>query len=124
MCAMALNSDQNCYMDTGATNHMSYNTSNISSYVNNSCLKHIVVGSEFQISISTMGKTTLKPPCPQLHLSNILGATHFIKILFYVNRLTTDNPIVINFDQSGFLVKDFRPRFMSSYVTTLGIYTH
>lgn len=108
--AMSLNQDQNWYMDTGATSHMSHTPGILSSYVNNCSLRPIVVGNGSQIQTSGLGHSTLPPPFPPLKLPNILISPSLIKNLLSVRRLTTDNDISIEFDRFGFLVKDFQTR--------------
>ncbi|KAD5508144.1 hypothetical protein E3N88_15847 [Mikania micrantha] len=110
MHTMTLNPDQNWYLDTGATNHMSHSTGSLSHYLNNSVHNSIVVGNGYQIPITGTGSTTLPPPFPPLHLNKILVAPHLIKNLLSVRRLTTDNKISIEFDPFGFLVKDYQTR--------------
>jgi hypothetical protein len=89
---------------------MSNTTGNISNYFNNGIQNHIVVGNGSQIPIHGTGHTTLQPPYPPLKLTNILHAPKLIKNLLSVRRLTTDNPISIEFDRFGFLVKDYQTR--------------
>ncbi|KAJ9541710.1 LOW QUALITY PROTEIN: hypothetical protein OSB04_028216 [Centaurea solstitialis] len=64
MHTMTLNPDQNWYLDSGATNHMSNTTGNISNYFNNGIQNNIVVGEGSQIPIHGTGHTTLQPPYP------------------------------------------------------------
>lgn len=107
---MTLNPDQNWYLDTGATNHMTHSTGTLSSYINNSIPNHIVVGNGFKIPINGTGHTTLSPPLPPFKINNALVAPHLIKNLLSVRRLTTDNHIAIEFDPFGFLVKDLQTK--------------
>nr|KAJ0188167.1 hypothetical protein LSAT_V11C900456030 [Lactuca sativa] len=107
---MTLNPDQNWYLDTGATNHMTHSIGTLSSYINNSIPNHIVIGNGFKIPINGTGHTTLSPPLPPLKINNALVAPHLIKNLLSVRRLTTDNHIAIEFDPFGFLVKDLQTK--------------
>ncbi|KAD2394048.1 hypothetical protein E3N88_41025 [Mikania micrantha] len=102
--------DQNWYMDSGATSHMTNTSGNLSSYDNKSIFRNIVVGNGAQIPIQGTGNQTLPKPYPPLHLTNVLHVPHLIKNLLSVRRLTTDNNITIEFDPYGFDVKDFRTR--------------
>ncbi|KAD4179985.1 hypothetical protein E3N88_28576 [Mikania micrantha] len=110
MHTMTLNLDQNWYLDTRATNHMSHSTGNLSHYLKNSLQNFIVVGNGYQIPIQGTGYTTLPPPHPPLHLNKIRVAPKLIKSLLSVRRLTTDKNISIEFDPFGFLVKDYQTR--------------
>ena len=53
--------DTNWYMDTGATNHMTSFSGDLSSYFNLSSRTYIVVGSEDQVLIHGHGHTPLNP---------------------------------------------------------------
>lgn len=106
---MSLNPpDNNWYMDTGATSHMTNNSGTISSHFNNNTLNDITVGDSSRIPIHGSGHTILKSPFPPLKLNNILYSPHLIKNLLSVRRFTTDNQVSIEFDAFGFLVKDYR----------------
>lgn len=72
--------DQNWYMDTGATSHMTATSGNLSSYFNMSKNNGIVVGNGSSIPIRGYGDTVLPTPHPPLSLKNVLHE--------YVNILT------------------------------------
>ncbi|KAD5318339.1 hypothetical protein E3N88_18285 [Mikania micrantha] len=108
---MSLNPpDNNWYMDTGATSHMTNGAGNLSSYSKNQSFNRITVGNGFQIPILDSGHTTLPPPYPPLQLKYVLHSPSLIKNLLSVRQLTTDNNISIEFDPFGFLVKDYQTR--------------
>jgi hypothetical protein len=107
---MTLNPDQNWYMDTGATHHMSHTSGNLSDYFNNDRSNHIVVGNGTTLPIHGTGNIHLKPPNPPLKINNILFSPTLIKNLLSVRRLTTDNDVTIEFDKFGFSVKDYQTR--------------
>lgn len=102
--------DQNWYMDSGATSHMTNNPGNFSSYVNKSISRYIIVGNGAQIPIHGTGNQTLPIYFPHLHLNNVLHAPSLIKNLLSVHRLTTENNISIEFGPYGIDVKDFPTR--------------
>lgn len=100
--------DQNWYMDTGATSHMTASQGTLSSYCNMSNTKNIIVGNGQEIPILGHGHTNLPFPHPPLNLSNVLHTPQLVKNLIYVRRFTTDNNVSIEFDPFGFSVKDIR----------------
>ncbi|KAD6795397.1 hypothetical protein E3N88_06293 [Mikania micrantha] len=102
--------DQNWYMDTGATSHMTNSTGNFTSYFNKSLFRNIIVGNGSTIPIQGTGHHTLTHPYPPLILRDILHVPNIIKNLISVRKLTTDNSITIEFDPFGFNVKDLKTR--------------
>lgn len=109
MHTMSLNVlDDNWYMDTGATSHMTASQGTLSSYFNSSNNNNIIVGSGHVILIRGYGQKSLSPPHPPLTLSNVLHAPNLIKNLVYVRRFTTDNHVSVEFDPFGFFVKDLQ----------------
>ncbi|XP_021715960.1 uncharacterized protein LOC110683860 [Chenopodium quinoa] len=84
--------DNNYYMDTGATAHMT----------------DIVVGSGDLIPIIGHGSTNLPSPYPPFTLNNVLHAPKLIKNLISVRKFTTDNQVSIAFDPYGFSVLDLQ----------------
>ncbi|KAK4379268.1 hypothetical protein RND71_001130 [Anisodus tanguticus] len=106
---MSLNApDENWYMDTGATSHMTTSQGTLSSYSKLSNLnQNIIVGSGQCIPIRGFGHSSLSPLHPPLILKNVLHAPKRIKNLIYVRRFTTDNNVSLEFDPFGFYVKDF-----------------
>lgn len=100
--------DENWYMDTGATAHMTASQGTLSTYSNLSINKNIVVGSGQEIPIRGYGQTHLSPPYPPLSLNNVLHAPKLIKNLISVRRFTIDNNVTIEFDPFGFSVKDIQ----------------
>lgn len=108
MHTMSLNPpDENWYMDTGATSHMTASQGTLSSYFNMSNLnRNIIVGSGQGIPIYGYGQSSLPPPHPPLPLNNVLHAPKLIKNLISVRRFTTDNNVSLEFDPFGFSVKD------------------
>lgn len=101
--------DENYYMDTAATSHMTADAGILSSYFNSSNKNHnIVVGSGHLIPIVGHGCTNLPPPHPPFVLQNVLHAPKLIKNLISVRKFTTDNMVSISFDPFGFSVNDLQ----------------
>ncbi|XP_071738966.1 uncharacterized protein [Rutidosis leptorrhynchoides] len=108
MYTMSLNPlDNNWYMDTGASSHMTGSQGTLFPYFNSSINKNIIVGDGNTLPIHGHGHTTLPKPYPPLTLKNVLYTPHIIKNLISVCRLSIDNYISISFDPFGFTVKDF-----------------
>ncbi|KAI3764159.1 hypothetical protein L2E82_14162 [Cichorium intybus] len=102
--------DNNWYADTAATSHMTPNSGNFTSYVNNGHIRNVIVGNGSTIPIRGMGNQTLPYPLPPLHLKNVLHTPNVIKNLLSIRRFTTDNNLSVEFDPFGFDVKDFPTR--------------
>ncbi|XP_021738811.1 uncharacterized protein LOC110705278 [Chenopodium quinoa] len=94
--------DENWYMDTGATSHMTSQQGTLSSYFNLSNNRNIIVGNGSGIPIRGFGQTSLPP----FTLKNVLHAPNLIKNLISVRKFTCDNLVSIEFDLFGFSVKD------------------
>ncbi|XP_074318806.1 uncharacterized protein LOC141655637 [Silene latifolia] len=100
--------DDNYYMDTGASSHMTASNGKLSSYSNLSNNRHIVVGNGNMIPIVGCGTMTLPYPHQSLTLKNILHVPNIIKNLVSVRQFTTDNNVSVEFDPFGFTVKDLK----------------
>ncbi|XP_074301081.1 uncharacterized protein LOC141632434 [Silene latifolia] len=85
--------DDNYYMDTGASSHMTSNHGNLSSYSYLSSPRHIVVGNGNLIPIVGYGAASLPPPHNSLLLKNVLHVPAIIKNLVSVRKFTTDNNV-------------------------------
>ncbi|KAJ9561300.1 hypothetical protein OSB04_006460 [Centaurea solstitialis] len=93
--------DQTWYTDTGATSHMTNNSSNFTSYVNNGLFRNVIVG---------IGHQNLPYPFPPLLLKNVLHTPRIIKNLLSIRRFTIDNNVSVEFDPFGLTVKEYRTR--------------
>ncbi|XP_074303779.1 uncharacterized protein LOC141638271 [Silene latifolia] len=100
--------DDNYYMDTGASSHMTSNSGNLSSYSFLSKNRHIVVGNGDLIPIIGHGAMSLASPYPPLLLNNVLHVPNLIKNLVSVRKFTIDNHVSVEFDPFGFTVKDLK----------------
>lgn len=117
MHTVTLNPDQNWYLDTSVTNHMTNITGNLSTYVNNSMLNNIIVSNWSQIRTLGTWHTTLKP---LIHLSNFkIFLLHLTLLktyyMFFVLQLITH--FLLSLTCLAFLWRIFIPRFPSSDVT-------
>ena len=98
--------DDQWYMDTGATSHMTANGGNLTSYSNMS--NNIIVGSGHNIPVIGRGNALIPNSHHPLTLHNVLHAPQLIKNLVSVRKFTIDNDISVEFDPFGFSVKDFQ----------------
>ena len=71
--------DDQWYMDTGATSHMTSSPGTLSSYFQLSKNNGIMVGNGNMIPIRGYGHVSLKPHNPSLKLNNVLHAPNLIK---------------------------------------------
>jgi len=98
--------DEQWYMDTGATSHMTANRGNLTSYSNIS--NHIIVGSGHNILVIGRGNALLPNSHTPLTLNHVLHAPKLIKNLVFVRKFTIDNEVSVEFDPFGFFVKDLQ----------------
>jgi transposase InsO family protein len=92
-------------MDSGATSHMTSNDGILLSRLS-SPPSSITVGNGHSIPIISRGTSTLHLADRPLQLHNVLVAPQLTHNLLSVRQLTRDNNCSIEFDASGFSVKD------------------
>lgn len=98
--------DNNYYMDTGASSHMSFNQGNLLSLKPCGKSKVIMVGNGALLPVSCIGNTFLPFSQKQLALKNVLVSDKMVKNLISVRRFTVDNWVSVEFDPFGFSIKD------------------
>jgi len=98
------------YFDTGATSHMSSNTGNLSSHTLRPSSSSITVGNGARLPVTHQAHTVIPTASSPLHLNNVLVSPSLIKNLISVRQLTRDNNVSIEFDLSGFSIKDLPSR--------------
>ncbi|KAJ9543513.1 LOW QUALITY PROTEIN: hypothetical protein OSB04_023220 [Centaurea solstitialis] len=102
----ACTQDNNYYMDTGASSHMSYDQGNLLSLKPCGKSKVIMVGNGVLLSVSYIGDTFLPLSRTPLALKNVLVSDQMVKNLISVCRFTIDNWVSVEFDPFGFSIKD------------------
>ncbi|GKE33144.1 ribonuclease H-like domain-containing protein [Tanacetum coccineum] len=102
--------DQQWYMDTGATSHLSSHTGNLHTSSLNRNFHSIIVGNGSSIHVTHSGHVQIPNPYRPLHLRNVLVTPNIIKNLVSVRKFTTDNKCSIDFDPYGFTVRDYHTR--------------
>ncbi|GKD28342.1 ribonuclease H-like domain-containing protein [Tanacetum coccineum] len=102
--------DQQWYMDTGATSHLSSHTGNLQTSSLNRNFHSVIVGNGSFIPVTHSGHLQIPNPYRPLHLKNVLVTPNIIKNLVSVRKFTTDNKCSIDFDPYGFTVRDYHTR--------------
>jgi hypothetical protein len=98
--------DTNWYIDTGATDHITSKLDKLSMKEKYGGQEKIQSANGSGMRISYIDNSTLQIPERNLHLNNVLSVPSTQKNLLSVHRLTTDNPIFIEYHSHYFLVKD------------------
>jgi hypothetical protein len=98
--------DTNWYTDTRASDHVTSELDKLSTKDKYMGKEKIQTASGSGMRIDHVGNSTLKPPARDLHLKNVLLVPSTQKHLLCIHRLTTDNPIFIEYHSHYFLVKD------------------
>nr|GEY63462.1 ribonuclease H-like domain-containing protein [Tanacetum cinerariifolium] len=102
--------DQQWYMDTGATSHLSSHTGNLQTTSLNRNFHSIIVGNRSSIPVTHSGHVQIPNPYSPLHLRNVLVTPNIIKNFVSVRKFTTDNKCSIDSDPYGFTVRDYHTR--------------
>ena len=103
-------SDNNWYMDSGATAHLSNTTGNLKSVFKNGIGKMVTVANGGKIPITTSGYHSFPTKTRPLSLNSVLVTPSIIKNLISVRRFTKDNSCSVEFDPLGFSVKDLHTK--------------
>ena len=103
-------SDNQWYMDSGATAHLSNTTGNLKSIFNSSIGKTVTVANGGRIPINSSRYISFPTKSRPLSLNNVLVTPSIIKNLIYVCRFTRDNKCYVEFDPFNFSVKDLTTR--------------
>nr|GEV26938.1 ribonuclease H-like domain-containing protein [Tanacetum cinerariifolium] len=102
--------DQQWYMDTGATSHLSSHIGNLQTSSLNHNFHSVIVRNGSSIPVTHCGHVQIHNPYRPLHLRNVLVTPNSIKNLVSVRKFTTDNKCSIDFDPYGFTVRDYNTR--------------
>jgi hypothetical protein len=98
--------DTNWYTDTGATDHITSELDKLPMKEKYGGQEKIQSANGLGMRISYIGNSTLQIHERNLHLNNILLVPSTQKNICSVHRLTTNNPIFIEYHSHYFLVKD------------------
>ncbi|GJR31715.1 hypothetical protein Tco_1107947 [Tanacetum coccineum] len=97
-------------MDTGASSHLNFNASNLSTIFDKRLFPSVHVGDGKSIPVTNTGHSIIPSHHRPLHLHNVLVTPNIIKNLISVRQFTRDNNCTIEFDAFGFSVKDYLTR--------------
>jgi len=95
------------FFDSGATSHMTSDSSNLTHNFISRYPSSIVVGNSSLLPVTSTGTATLPGP---FSLNNVLVSPSLIKNLIYVRQFTSDNNCSVEFDPAGCSVKDLASR--------------
>lgn len=98
------------YLDTGATTHMASSPGNFPPAHLTPHSSSITVGNGAQLPVTHHTFSSIPTSSSPLYLRNVLVAPSLIKNLLSVRRLTRDNNVSIEFDPTGFSIKDLPTR--------------
>ncbi|KAF3671354.1 hypothetical protein T459_28432 [Capsicum annuum] len=98
--------DNNMYVDSGASNHMTNNSGNLIDLKNYNGPDKIIVGNGSKLDITHIGNTTKSG----LKLKEVLVVPKITKNLLSVHNIAKDNSCTLEFDESDFFVKDKKTR--------------
>jgi hypothetical protein len=110
-------------IDSSASYHTTPTTGILSRFhpPNSSHPTSIVVGNDSTLPVTLVGASVLPVP---FYLNNVLVAPHITHNLLSVRRFTTDNSCSIEFDLSGFFVKDLTTKTPLTQCDSVGpLYT-
>ncbi|GJU35191.1 ribonuclease H-like domain-containing protein [Tanacetum coccineum] len=102
--------DLTWHMDTGASSHLNFNASNLSTIFDKRLFPSVHVGDGKSIPVTNTGHSIIPSHHRPLHLHNVLVTPNIIKNLISVRQFTRDNNCTIKFDAFGFSVKDYLTR--------------
>lgn len=100
--------DENMYIDSGATTHMTNFTCNLSKFKTYKGKDRIVVGNGSELGITHVGSTKISG----LKINEMLVVPELKKNLISVSKITKDNACTIEFSDSDFVVKDKKTRML------------
>ncbi|GKD38726.1 ribonuclease H-like domain-containing protein [Tanacetum coccineum] len=87
--------DQQLYMDTGATSHLSSRTGNLQTSFLNRNFHSVIVENGSSIPVTHSGHVQIPNPYRLLHLKNVLDTPNIIKNLVSIRKFTTDNKFTV-----------------------------
>ncbi|GJT96439.1 ribonuclease H-like domain-containing protein [Tanacetum coccineum] len=102
--------DPTWHMDTGASSHLNFNASNLSTIFDKRLFSSVHVGDGTSIPVTNTGYSIIPSHHRPLHLHKVLVTPNIIKNLISVRQFTRDNNCTIEFDAFGFSVKDYLTR--------------
>ncbi|GKV40300.1 hypothetical protein SLEP1_g47962 [Rubroshorea leprosula] len=102
--------DSKWYIDSGADTHVSSTPGNLSHSSPYSGSEFIQVGNGQLLPVTHSGNIVLSSSSHSFKLNNVLVSPHLRKNLLSVHQFTKDNNCSVEFDSSGFSVKDIHSK--------------
>ena len=103
-------SDNNWYLDSGATHHLTNDVNNMHVHEAYSGRSKLFIGNGASLCITHIGHAVLKLKnsitSPTIKLNNILLVPQITKNLISISQLTKDNNVVVEFTDKFYFVKD------------------
>ena len=104
---LANTQDSTWFLDTGATDHITSDPSNLHSLTPYHGTDGVMVGNiGDSLHITHIGQATIGSGPSSLKLNDVLLVLDIKKDLLYVSKLTSDYPLIFEFDGDGFVIKD------------------
>ncbi|KAI9184983.1 hypothetical protein LWI28_003112 [Acer negundo] len=103
-------SDQAWYMDSGATHHFTPDLTSISNHFPFHGSDQAMVSNSKKISICNIGFSSIPSTSHPLKLNNILHTPSISNRLISVNKLCSDNNVIVEFLPKSLFVKDLLTR--------------
>jgi len=100
--------DNSWFADSGATNHVTSDLSQLSIHTDYNGEDHFAVGNGQKLSIHHTGSSKLPCTTRPLHLNKILHVPSITKSLLSVSQFTKDNNVFMEFHLSCCFVKDLQ----------------
>ncbi|GKV09943.1 hypothetical protein SLEP1_g21378 [Rubroshorea leprosula] len=108
--ASTASGDSSCYFDSGAAVHVLKNSGHLSSSIPYTSCESIQVGNGQLLPVSHIGHSMLLSKDHSFQLNNVLVFPNISKNLISVRQFTKDNNCSVDFDLSGFSVKDLQTK--------------
>ena len=95
--------DNNWYLDTGATHHLTFDLSNLNVCADNyTSTEQIRVGNGKSLRIKHIGTSHLFTPHNSFHLNNVLHVPNISQNLLSIQKFTTDTNTFFEFHPKHF----------------------
>ena len=100
------------YMDSGATAHLTSHPGTLTSSTPVYTPTCITIGNGSSLPITHVGRASFPSTSAPITMSDVLVSPDLVMNLVSVRRLARENPIIVEFDDVGFSMKDARNRMV------------
>lgn len=94
------------FFDSGATSHVTYDSSQLHSSHERPSTEHVTVGNGHNVPVANSGKGILSTPHTIFRLDNVLHVPLISHNLLSVHQFALDNNCIISFDSHGYVIQD------------------